>query len=57
VGLHWGWNLANGMLDPLLPHDTLDAHDGGLLSAAAHLLLVLLFGATASRRPATTDAR
>jgi hypothetical protein len=46
------------MLDPLLLDDTLDAHDGALLSAAVHLLLVvLLFGAPASRRPAATDAR
>lgn len=58
VGLHWGWNLANGVLDPLLPADTLDVHGGALLTAAVHLLLVvLLLGVPASRPLAATDAR
>lgn len=58
VGLHWGWNLANGVLDPLLPADTLDAHGSNLLTSAVHLLLVaLLFGVPVSRRSAATDAR
>ncbi|HEX5304579.1 MAG TPA: CPBP family intramembrane glutamic endopeptidase [Dyella sp.] len=42
VGLHWGWNLANGLLDPLLPADTLDAHGSNLLTAVVHVLLALM---------------
>lgn len=58
VGLHWGWNLANGVLDPLLPADMLDVHGSNLLTAVVHLLLVaLLLAVPASRRPAATDAR
>ena len=58
VGLHWGWNLANGVLDPLLPADTLDAHGSNLLTSAVHLLLVvLLFGVPSSRASTAKDAR
>lgn len=38
VGLHWGWNLANG----LLAIDTIDPQRGSALSAVAHLALALL---------------
>ncbi|MEI7037276.1 CPBP family intramembrane glutamic endopeptidase [Fulvimonas yonginensis] len=38
VGLHWGWNLANG----LLAIDTLDPRRGSALSALAHLGLALV---------------
>ena len=58
VGLHWGWNLANGVLDPLLPADTLDAHGSNLLTAAVHVLLTLLLLAVPAARPAAaTGAR
>ncbi|HEU4670967.1 MAG TPA: CPBP family intramembrane glutamic endopeptidase [Dyella sp.] len=42
VGLHWGWNLANGMLDPLLPADTVQVAAGKWLIAGVHLLVALL---------------
>ncbi|WP_049623783.1 CPBP family intramembrane glutamic endopeptidase [Frateuria defendens] len=42
VGLHWGWNLANGALDLLWPVGLLDATMSPLLSAAAHLLMTLV---------------
>lgn len=52
VGLHWGWNLANGLLDPLLPADTVHAHAGAVLSAVVHLLLAaLLLAVPTSSRP------
>lgn len=38
LGLHWGWNLANG----LLAADTLDPHGSELLSAGAHGMLLLV---------------
>ncbi|HEV2622519.1 MAG TPA: CPBP family intramembrane glutamic endopeptidase [Frateuria sp.] len=38
VGLHWGWNLANG----LLAVDTLDPRRGAALSAIAHLGILLV---------------
>lgn len=42
VGLHWGWNLANGVLDPLLPADTVDLAGSRWLIAGVHLLVALL---------------
>lgn len=42
VGLHWGWNLANGVLDPLLPADTVDVAGSRWLIAGVHLLVALL---------------
>lgn len=42
VGLHWGWNLANGVLDPLLPADTVDVAGSRWLIAGVHLLIALL---------------
>lgn len=38
VGLHWGWNLANG----LLAVETIDPRRGSALSAVAHLMLALV---------------
>lgn len=45
VGLHWGWNLANG----LLAVDTLDPRLGALLSASAHLAILLIVLAVPAR--------
>jgi membrane protease YdiL (CAAX protease family) len=42
VGLHWGWNLANGVLDPLLPADIVDVHGSALLTAVVHVVLALI---------------
>lgn len=46
LGLHWGWNLANG----LLAVDTLDPHGSKLLSAGAHGVLLLVVLALPMRR-------
>ncbi|NII56528.1 type II CAAX endopeptidase family protein [Luteibacter sp. SG786] len=44
VGLHWGWNLANVLIDDILPYQVVSATWSALLSAAAHLMvLALLF--------------
>lgn len=55
LGLHWGWNLANG----LLAYDTLDVRGGQLLSAVAHLglLLIVLLLPAAPRVPAEPPAQ
>lgn len=42
VGLHWGWNLANGVLDHFMPWTVVDAHGNDLLSATVHLIIVAL---------------
>lgn len=41
-GLHWGWNLANALLDAGWGFDTVDPGASRLLSAGAHLLLAAL---------------
>ena len=46
VGLHWGWNLANG----LLAVETLDPRRGAALSAMAHLIILLIVLALPVRR-------
>jgi uncharacterized protein len=46
VGLHWGWNLANG----LLAVDTLDPRRAAMLSALAHLAFLLIVLALPARR-------
>lgn len=47
VGLHWGWNLANGWLAV----DTLDRSRGSVFSALAHLaMLLVVLAVPASRR-------
>lgn len=51
VGLHWGWNLANGLLDPLLPAALADAHRGALLTAAVHAAIAVLLLGVPRRRP------
>ncbi|MBU6247534.1 MAG: CPBP family intramembrane metalloprotease [Xanthomonadaceae bacterium] len=42
VGLHWGWNFANGVFGMLLPADTLDVAGSRWLIAGVHLLVALL---------------
>lgn len=46
VGLHWGWNLANGWLSV----DTLDPARGSVFSAVAHLGMLLVVLAVPARR-------
>ena len=46
LGFHWGWNLANGWLAV----DTLDPHRSELLSALAHVALLLVVLAIPVRR-------
>jgi membrane protease YdiL (CAAX protease family) len=53
VGLHWGWNLANGLLDTFARSDIVQPAVAPFYSCAAHL--VLLAGALALMRP--TQAR
>jgi hypothetical protein len=48
VGLHWGWNLANG----LLAVDTLDPRRGAVFSAVTHLAILLVVLAVPARRHA-----
>lgn len=40
LGLHWGWNLGNGLQDSLMPATLRDAHGGAGLSIAAHLAML-----------------
>lgn len=40
VGLHWGWNLANALLEGIHPYVIVHAQAGRILSAAAHLVLL-----------------
>ncbi|WP_231381785.1 type II CAAX endopeptidase family protein [Rhodanobacter sp. OR87] len=42
VGLHWGWNLGNGVVDATLPATVVDARMAPCLSIGAHLLLLVL---------------
>ena len=42
VGLHWGWNLGNGLLAAVMPVSATDAHAAAWLSIGAHLLMLLL---------------
>ncbi len=52
VGLHWGWNLGNGLQASLLPVALRSAHGGASLSIAAHLVMlaaVLLAARRASK--------
>ncbi len=52
VGLHWGWNLGNGVLEAAMPVSATDAHAAGWLSMGAHLLMLLLILALPKTRPA-----
>lgn len=40
VGLHWGWNLANGLLDIFTKSDIVQPTVAPLYSCAAHLVLL-----------------
>lgn len=40
LGLHWGWNLGNGLQDSLMPATLHSAHGGASLSIAAHLAML-----------------
>lgn len=40
VGLHWGWNLGNGVVAMVMPVTALDAHAGNWLSIGMHLLML-----------------
>lgn len=55
LGLHWGWNLGNGLQDLLLPVDVVGTVAATTLSIAAHLVMlaiVLLLPTSGRRRPA-----
>jgi membrane protease YdiL (CAAX protease family) len=54
VGLHWGWNLGNGLAGSLLPTRTTDASGAALLSIGAHAIMLLaVLAATPRRLPST----
>lgn len=40
VGLHWGWNLANQLIDTVLPYEIASPTWSPLLSAAAHVVML-----------------
>jgi len=40
VGLHWGWNLANGLLDTFVQSDTVQPAVAPFYSCVAHLVLL-----------------
>ncbi|QDE40663.1 CPBP family intramembrane metalloprotease [Luteibacter pinisoli] len=40
VGLHWGWNLANQLIDTVLPYDIALPAWSPILSAAAHVVML-----------------
>jgi membrane protease YdiL (CAAX protease family) len=42
LGLHWGWNLGNGLQALLVPVDLRNAHGGAGLSIAAHLAMLVV---------------
>jgi uncharacterized protein len=45
VGLHWGWNLANRLIDTVLPYDTALPMWASILSGMAHIVMLgVLFG-------------
>ncbi|TFW09235.1 CPBP family intramembrane metalloprotease [Oxalobacteraceae bacterium OM1] len=53
VGLHWGWNAANGLLGQFVDVDVLQRAPATLLSASAHLVLlgiVLAVGGRSAKR-------
>jgi hypothetical protein len=54
VGLHWGWNLANGLLDIFSRSDVAQPAIAPFYSCAAHL--VLLACALVFMRPSVPDA-
>lgn len=51
VGLHWGWNLGNGLLAVVMPVSATNAHAAAGLSIGAHLLMLLLVLAVPKSRP------
>jgi len=51
LGLHWGWNLGNGLVDALMPATVVDARAAPFLSIGAHLLMLLLILALPKSRP------
>lgn len=60
LGLHWGWNLGNGLVAMVMPATTMDVHMSKWLSIGMHLLMLvvlLLFRPTApkDRLPARAD--
>lgn len=57
VGLHWGWNLANGVLDAVVPTDITDAAASDVLSAAVHVGIAALLLLVPGVRPRLAPAR
>lgn len=53
VGMHWGWNLGNHLVDAVMPATVVDTRAAPSLSVAAHLLIWLLVLALPKSRPAS----
>lgn len=51
VGLHWGWNLGNGLAAALMPATARDAPAAAGLSITAHLLMLMVILALPKTRP------
>jgi hypothetical protein len=51
VGLHWGWNLGNHLVDALMPATVVDTATAPLLSIAAHFAMLLAILALPRRAP------
>lgn len=56
LGLHWGWNLGNGLVDLLMPATVVDTGMAPLLSIGAHLLMLLLILALPKAQPFAVGA-
>jgi membrane protease YdiL (CAAX protease family) len=54
IALHWGWNLASVLADGMVATQTVDVVGGRMISAGAHLalLVVVLLSAGGGKRPA-----
>ncbi|HEY8585427.1 MAG TPA: type II CAAX endopeptidase family protein [Rhodanobacter sp.] len=55
LGLHWGWNLGNQLVDLLMPATAVDAHAAPFLSIGVHLMMVLLLLALPKLRQAAVE--
>jgi membrane protease YdiL (CAAX protease family) len=54
LGLHWGWNLGNGLLAIVMPVDAVKTQAAGALSIGAHLVMLALVCAVPRRQDART---
>jgi uncharacterized protein len=55
VGLHWGWNYGNLVVEVIRPIETIDPTGARLLSIGAHLLMAALVMLAPGQRPREPD--